>query len=263
MRDFHVACGQFEARLADAAGNVEIMTRQAAEANDRGAEIIVFPELVVSGYLPANQVPDVAEPLDGPSVTGLRRAAASAGIAIAFGMALREAETMANAMVVVDARGEIAGVYRKIHLFGAEHDWATPGDRVEQTEIGGVPMSGFICYDARFPELARMAAIDGAEVCLVPTAWLGPGDEWELALRARAMDNGICIAGADIISRQPGLICRGLSLIVGPHGDVLARATPGAETVIDAVLEAEDVQRQRDRVPLLDHRRLGSYANPR
>ena len=91
-------------------------------------------------------------------------------------------------------------------------------------------------------------------------AWLGPGEEWELALRARALDNSIFVAGADIISPDPTLRCHGLSMIVGPKGNVLARAEPDQAGIICATLSQADLDAQRGRVPLLDDRRPRVYG---
>ena len=106
--------------------------------------------------------------------------------------------------------------------------------------------------------LARMAALQGAELALVPTAWLGPAEEWEHALRARALDNTIFVAGADLLAES--IDCRGLSMIVGPRGELLARATPGEETVIAADLDPEVMTAQRTRVNLLKDRRPDRYG---
>jgi len=106
-----------------------------------------------------------------------------------------------------------------------------------------------------------MVALGGADLGLVATAWLGPGDEWELALRARALDNSIFVAGADIISYDPMLRCWGRSMIIGPKGKVLAKAEPEREGVIDAVLRGEELDAQRNRVPLLKDRRPDLYGD--
>jgi predicted amidohydrolase len=147
-----------------------------------------------------------------------------------------------------------------MHLWDTEKQWAQAGDEAQVFEVDGLRCTGWICYDTRFPELARMAALDGADVALVATAWLGPGEEWELALRARALDNSMYVAGADIISEEPGLRCRGLSMIVGPKGNVLARMEPGQEGIVCALLEPSGLDAQRGRVPLLRDRRPGLYG---
>jgi predicted amidohydrolase len=162
-----------------------------------------------------------------------------------------------NSFVLVDPAGAVAAVYRKMHLWGAEADWAAPGDDVPVAEVAGARVSGWICFDTRFPELARLAALRGAELAVVPTAWLGPAEEWELSLRARALDNSLFVAGADII--DPGIGCRGHSMIVDPGGRVLARAKPGEEGVVSAQLDPHVRAAQIGRLHLLEARRPARY----
>ncbi|MFL7809939.1 MAG: carbon-nitrogen hydrolase family protein, partial [Anaerolineae bacterium] len=236
--EIRIACGQCAAQPGDAATNVARMIEYAAQAQAEGCALILFPELIVTGYLPPDQVRPLAEPLTGPSVRALAQAAQQIGIAIAFGMAELD-ETLGvryNSLVIMDRQARLAGLYHKMHLWDTEREWAEPGHEVLSVEMENVRYGGWICYDTRFPELARLGALAGAEVALVPTAWLGPGDEWELALRARALDNGIFCAGADIVGPDPALRCRGLSLIVDPRGKVLARAEPDSEGIICATL---------------------------
>jgi predicted amidohydrolase len=262
MRDIRIACGQFVAGAGDAQANVARMADYARQAWAEGCELILFPELVVTGYLAPEVVRPLAEPVTGKSVLSLAKAARDIGISIAFGLAELDAanRTRHNSLVVVDRDGSVLAVYHKMHLWDSEREWAEPGCDVLDFELAGICFTGWICYDTRFPELARLGALAGAEVALVSTAWLGPGDEWELALRARALDNGIFVAGADIIGLDRSLRCHGLSLIVGPRGNVLARAEPDQEGIICATLHAADFEAQRGRVPLLHHRRPGLYS---
>ena len=258
-----VACGQFLAYAANKAYNLKRMCEQIQEAAAARCAVIVFPELIVSGYLPADEVPEQAEPIDGPSVARVREDASAAGIAVAFGMAERAPDgALYDSMVVVDATGELLATYRKVHLFGAEKSWATAGDEVPVFTVGGVKAGGWICFDTRFPEVARAAAAGGAELALVPAAWLGPLDEWDLALRARAMDNSMFVAGADIVNWVKGLQCHGGSTIVGPHGEVLARAWTELDCVIHADLDPAAIAHQQHRLGLLANRRDDLFGKP-
>lgn len=258
-----VACGQFQARAADKAYNLDRMRSQMEEAAGDGCAVIVFPELIVSGYLAAERMPEQAEPVPGPSVARVREDAARAGIAAAFGIAERTPDgTLYDSLVVVDGAGALVTTYRKLHLFGAETTWAAAGDEVPVFTVGGVAASGWICFDTRFPELARSAAARGAELALVPTAWLGPPLEWELALRARALDNSMYVAGADIVSTTEGLLCHGHSMIVGPHGEVLARAGTELDCVIHADLDPAAIAHQQQRLALLANRRDDLFGKP-
>ncbi len=263
MRDFHVACGQFEAIAGNKAKNIAIMYAQAQQAARVGADLILFPELALTGYLHVEQITPLAEPLSGSNIISLTACAREFSISLAFGFAEIEQQTgkVYNSLVIVDKQGQIAGVYHKIHLWDSERRWATAGTRCVPFDLEGIRAGAWICYDTRFPELARSVFLNGAVLGLVATAWLGPTDEWELALRARALDNAFFVAGSDIISRDPDLLCRGSSMIVGPHGNVLARAEEGQESVIDCVLDWDDLHRQRTRLPLAKDRRPTSYTD--
>ena len=262
MRETRIACGQFVAEPGNKRANVARMAAYAEEARDQGCELILFPELIVTGYLPPDQVRPLVEPVTGPSVRMLAETACDLDIAIAFGLAeLDEGQGVChNSRVILDHQGEVAAVYRKMHLWATEKEWAEAGTEVLSCEMSGVCYSGWICYDTRFPELARLGALAGADVGLVATAWLGPGEEWELALRARALDNSMFVAGADIVNPDPTLRCHGLSMIVGPKGNVLARAEPEQEGIIWATLSQTDLDAQRGRVPLLYDRRPRVYG---
>ena len=262
MKEMQIACGQFVAAPGDKEANVARMIAYAGEARDEGCALILFPELIVTGYLAPEQVRPLAEPVSGPHVQRLAGAARDLGIAIAFGLAeLDEARDVRyNSLVVLDGRGDLAAVYHKVHLWATEREWAEPGREALAFALDGVRYGGWICYDTRFPEQARLSALAGMEVGLVSTAWLGPGDEWELALRARALDNHAFCAGADIIGPDPALRCYGLSMIVNPKGRVLARAVPEQEGIICATLHPAERDAQRGRVPLLVDRRPELYG---
>ena len=150
--------------------------------------------------------------------------------------------------------GRLAAVRRKAHLFGGEPRWASPADDARVFDLGGVRCGAWVCYDTRFPELARRLALDGATLGLVAAAWLGPVEEWELAVRARAMDNGIFVAAAALQGEGRGMTFRGTSLIADPHGRVIARAASG-DGVITAAYDEAAIAECRARLPLLEHRR--------
>jgi predicted amidohydrolase len=261
MERLHIACGQFVAAPGDKEANLAAMERLTAEAATRGCRLIVFPEMAITGYLPPEKMPPLAEPADGPAFRRVAKTAQEAGIAVAYGFPelVPGRDRKRNAFVLVGPDGREIGRYWKVHLWDTEAAWCEAGTALPVFHFEDTAISGWICYDTRFPELARLAFLEGAELCLVPTAWLGPPEEWSLSLRARALDNTLFVAGADLINPLPELQCRGLSLIVGPHGEVLAEAEPGTECVIDAVLEPDRMARQRARVPLLRDRKPGFY----
>ncbi len=258
---FKLACGQFTPTSGDLAANTQIMEEQMASAAEKGAEIIVFPELALSGYLPPEEIAPLAVSIDGAEVTRLRQAAREAGIAIAFGFAEAASDGHTyNSMAYFDAGGRLLHTYHKVHLWDSEKQWAAPGDGISAFDTGRARAGMWICYDTRFPEMGRLLAVDGATLALVATAWLGPADEWELGVRARAMDNGLYVAAGALQGNYGPYRFHGASLIVDPHGQVLAQAAEGTDEVIVAEYDRSVVDEFRQRVPLLEHRRLDTYG---
>jgi 5-aminopentanamidase len=255
-----IACGQFTAVPGDAAANARLMGLQAREAAEAGARLVVFPELALTGYLAPELIPPLAARLDGPEVAAVRAAARTAGIAVCFGLAelLRDG-TRRNSMAFLDPTGEVLAVYHKTHLWDTERLWAAPGEGFPTVSFQGALFGMWICYDTRFPECARSYYLSGATCALVATAWLGPAEEWELAVRARAMDNCMFVAASALQGGPSGLSFHGGSLVADPHGRIVARAPEGFQGVITADYDAGDVSSARARLPLAEHRRPDLY----
>jgi predicted amidohydrolase len=256
-----ISCGQFAPAPGDIRRNVDSIRLQAREAARRGARILVLPELCLCGYPSAAEARARSVSLDGPEMESARECARAAGIAVCFGLAERAADgRLFNSMAYVDARGTLRSVYRKVHLWADEKPWAVPGSGFESFEAEGLRLGIWICYDTRFPESARSLARSGATLGLIGSAWFGPEEEWELAVRARAMDNGMFVAGAAVQGAFDAIPFHGASLIVDPHGTVLARARADREDLIVAEHDDEMVRTFRARLPLLDDLRPGAYG---
>jgi predicted amidohydrolase len=237
------------------------MEEHAAEARSLDAAIILYPELCVPGYPTAARAKDLAVGLDSEHIGRLRETARREGIALCFGFAERTPlGVLHNSMAFVDAQGALLAVYRKVHLWASERGWAEAGDRFACFSSGAFNLGMWICYDTRFPEAARAIALCGATLGLAGSAWFGPAEEWELALRSRALDNGIFAAGAALQGEFEGAAFHGGSLIIDPHGRILAEGREGRDEVIAAEYDDDAVLSFRKRLPLLDHRRPGAYA---
>jgi predicted amidohydrolase len=255
-----IACGQFTAAPGDMGRNISLMTEMAHEAALKGASLIVFPEMSLSGYLPAEEVKAAAVSPEGAEVAGMLAAAHEAGIWILFGFAeARGGGKISNSMACADTRGRLIGIYRKVHLFTGEEKWAEPGDGFIAIDTGFARIAPLLCYDGRFPEAARAVSSAGAVLALTGAAWLGPAEEWELAMRARALDNGMYAAGAALQGSYAGNWFHGESLISDPHGRVIARAREGREMVIIGDFDTDIVASFRARLPLLRHLRPEAY----
>ena len=228
-----------------------------AAAVPEGADLVVFPEAWARDFgEPGSDLGVFAEPLDGPFVSEVERVAAERGTSVVAGLFERSDSTPYNTVVV---RGAARADYRKIHLYDSfgyrESDVLAPGPWEPLTvEIGGTTVGVMTCYDLRFPELARALVDRGAEVLVVPAAWVaGPRkvDHWTTLLRARAIENTVYVVGVG----QPGPRYTGHSMVVGPLGDVLVEA--GAEAVtLRAALDLATVAQARRTNPSLANRRL-------
>ena len=136
------------------------------------------------------------------------------------------------------------GVYHKMHLWSSEKEWAQKGESVPLFEVAGVHASGWVCYDTRFPEVGRMAALAGAEVGFVRRPGWGRVKSGKCACARGRWTISLFVAGADIISYDPTLRCWGRSMIISPKGKILAQAQPEHEGIIDAVLKGEELDAQ-------------------
>jgi predicted amidohydrolase len=256
-----IACGQFAPETGDVKRNTDCMRGMAADAARSGAELAVFPELCLCGYLAPEEAPARAVSLDGPEIEAMQGVARQRRIAVAFGFAEKlPSGALSNSMAFVGQEGTLVSVYRKVHLWVTEKAWAVPGSSFVPFDALGRRLGMWICYDTRFPEAARTLARAGAVAGLVGSAWFGPAAEWELALRARALDNGIFTAGAVLLGEFGAAPFHGESMIVDPHGAILARAHPGREELILAACDMTVAAAFRARLPLFDDLRPGAYG---
>ena len=165
-RTVHLALVQFESVLCDPAANTQKACRMIAEAAAEGADLVVLPELFSTGYelnIVGPHVPELAEPVDGPTVRALQDAARAGNCYVVAGLAL--AYDMAgvpfNSSVVIDRQGELLGTYDKQHLWALERFYFRSGCDcpVFDTDFGRIGV--MICYDMGFPEVARMLGNGG------------------------------------------------------------------------------------------------------
>jgi predicted amidohydrolase len=191
--------------------------------------LVVLPEAFAREFgPPGSDVSPYAEPLDGPFVDALVRAAGRSGVTAVAGLFERGDDPARpfNTVVVADGDG-VRAAYRKIHLYDSfgyrESDALTAGpvDQTAMVRVADVPVAVMTCYDLRFPELARRLAVAGAAVLVIPAAWVaGPRKvrHWETLLTARAIENTVYVAAA----AQPPPLYTGHSMLLDPRGDVLA-----------------------------------------
>lgn len=253
-----IACWQPES-LGDPAGLPERLRNIAARAAAAGAELLITPELSLTGYrLEAAELARAGEPANGRSRDVVGEIAARNGIAVVYGWPETYAGALFNSVQLIDSSGAVAAHYRKTHLYGPlEQSAFTPGDQpLVQAELGGLRVGLLICYDVEFPELVRLHALAGTEVLAVPTALVRP---WAFVPRTlvptRAFESQLFVAYVNWADTASDGYC-GLSRVVGPDGNVLVAdtdATPDALLVADLDREAVTAARKATEY-LLDRR---------
>ncbi|MGC9671044.1 carbon-nitrogen hydrolase family protein [Planosporangium sp. 12N6] len=262
-----VAVCQLNAR-DDRAENLRVARDLIGRAAAAGADLAVLPEYV--DYLgPAARAPK-PEPVDGEFGELFAEAARQLGIWVhagSFHEVGPDPERTYNTSLLFGPDGALAAVYRKIHLYDVEipgrvsyreSRTVAPGTEIVVATAGALRLGLSICYDLRFPELYRQLATAGANVLVVPAAFMmhTGRDHWEVLLRARAIENQCyVIAAGQIGDHDPGRTCYGRSMVIDPWGTVIAQA-PDVVGVTVANVDLERLTTIRAELPSLANRRL-------
>jgi predicted amidohydrolase len=263
MRELNVAVVQMEPTLSKMEDNVGKMADLIRRiATEQPVDIIVFPELSVTGYEGGARFAQMAQRVPGAVTNILGQHASEFGIYVLIGMAVKEdVETVLyNGAVLISPDGEVAGEYRKVHLPAEERLIFRPGYQIKpfETELGmlGV-MTG---WDLSFPEVARSLMLSGAEIILLPAAWqVKDADMWRTLLVARAYENDIFIAAANRIGEEPSYVFAGQSAILAPSGEVLAALEEPEEGYVVVRLDLDEVRHRREETQIMLARQPASY----
>jgi len=255
----------------------ESLIRKSAE---NGANIVALQELFHTTYF-CREIDQKyfnwAEPIPGPITERFSRLAAELNIVLLLPMFEKKAPGVYfNAMVVFEKDGGILGTYRKMHIPDDpgfyEKYYFTPGDngyRVFDTSAGKI--GTLICWDQWFPEAARLAALDGAEILVYPTA-IGTlpeesdvdkkefMDAWLTIQRSHAIANGCFVAGINRVGIESGTKFWGNSFVAGPFGQILAQAGE-SEEILTVDLDLKSIEKHRQTWPFFRDRRIDSYQD--
>jgi predicted amidohydrolase len=253
-----IAVYQCESQPADVAGNLARLDQAAADATVEGAELLVCPEMFLTGYnIGAAAVSRLAEPRDGRSANAVAEIARKRGIAILYGYPERSADgAIFNTVQLMDVDGGSLGHYRKTHLFGElDRSMFSPAAADSGVvELNGWRLAMLICYDVEFPENTRRLALAGADLIVVPTANMVPYDFVATTIvPARAFENQLYVAYANYCGSEAEISYCGLSCVASPDGKDAARAGRNEALIIGEL----------DRARLSASRSINSYLADR
>lgn len=271
MPDITIATVQMKPVLNEVEDNlVKISEYIRKIATEQKVDLIVFPELITTGYECGMYFTDLAQRVPGPAVNVIAQRAADFNTHVLVGMATKERveSILYDAAVLIGPDGEVVGDYHKVHLRGEERLAFRAGYRavVFESELG--PIGVMLGWDLAFPEMARALVMEGAELLCVCACWEeARAEEWRTLIMARAYENACYVAAANRAGEDVTYSFCGDSLIVGPRGQVLASLVGDrdAETgkPVDgycvAKIDLEDVRRAREDSQILQARQPLAY----
>jgi N-carbamoylputrescine amidase len=268
---------------ADKAKNLAKTARLVGEAAERGARVVCLQELFASEYFCQREdaaLFDLAEPIPGPTTAAMAEVARAKGVSIVTPLFERRAAGVYhNSLVVIGPKGDIVGLYRKMHIpddpLFYEKYYFTPGDlgfmSIPTPEAAVGPL---ICWDQWYPEAARLTALSGAEILVYPTAigW-HPQEKaqygasqlsaWQTIQRSHAIANGVFVVSVNRVGHEGpkdgGLEFWGHSFVADPFGVVLAEAGEGEETLV-VECDLGRIEEVRRNWPFLRDRRIDAFG---
>jgi predicted amidohydrolase len=255
---FKVALAQINCKRGDKKANIQKIEEYTARARQHDAELVIFPELSLTGYTIRDELYESAEHVPGPSTAAIEKIAKKHGAFIVFGMPELSDKTQAtlyNTAVLVGPKGFV-GKYRKMHLpthsVFEEKRYFRPGYQagVFDTELGKIGL--IVCYDLFFPELSRLIRLEGARLIVCISA--SPAVRrtfFETLTAARAMENTAFLAYVNLVGIENGLQFWGGSRLIGPDGRVLAIAKYDDEDLVIGEVDYSDIAPTEAFVPTL------------
>jgi omega-amidase len=259
-----IAAAQIASRPGDLKGNLRKVREFASRAKQSGAELIVFPEMIDTGYsMPAIQ--KHATSWNEGAVPELRQMAQQLSLTIVAGVSEREGDRVYNSQVFIDGAGMVAAKYRKTHLVAAarldERTCFAPGERFVSHAWGSFNFGLTICYDLRFPEVCRELAVEhGANVFLNSSAWpIVRVEHLRTLALSRAIENQSYLILANRVGVDDDVTLCGTSVIIDPYGVILAAASIDREEIIYGDISKEIVDLVRNRMRVFEHRRQDLY----
>lgn len=257
LLQMNIQIGEPEANFSKA----EEMLERSVQESPNKPDVIVLPEMWNTGYA-LDRIHELADRNGERTSAFLSAFAKQHGVNIIGGsVADKRGEHVYNTIYAFDRSGNRIADYSKIHLFQLmdEHLHLAAGEHHGELELDGVPAGMMICYDSRFPELARKLALGGAQLLFVPAEWPHPRlHHWRTLLMARAIENQAYVIACNSVGRNGDTVFFGHSLIIDPWGEIIAEGDE-TERILYCELDLDLVQQVRQRIPVFADRRPELY----
>lgn len=258
---FKVCAAQVASTKYDKAENLKKAESVMKKAADSEADVIIFPEMYLTGYTVGDRLEELSEDLGGESIKKMASYAKDNHLLTVFGFPeCSSSRKPYNSACIIEPDGTVLGSYRKTHLVGDEDQIFRPGESINtfETSIGTVGI--MICYDIEFPEVARILAINGAQAIFMIAANMVPYEDYHIKyVPVRAMENSVFIASSNQVFEDDVFKYCGLSAIVNPKGDFLAKGGLDKEELLVAEINFEETYSNDKILNYLSHRRPDLY----
>lgn len=259
LLQMNIEVGNTEANF----GKLKTMLEEAVSQEVK-PDVIVFPEMWNTGYA-LTEIETLADNEGKRTKTMLSAFAQKHQVHIVGGsIAEGKAKGVYNTIYAFDREGHVAGDYSKIHLFRLmdEEKYLQAGDKPGTLTIEGERAGMMICYDIRFPELARKLALQGAKLLFVPAEWPHPRlHHWRTLLTARAIENQMFVIACNRMGKSGETSFFGHSMVLDPWGETIAEAGE-EETILYADIDLTLVDTVRNKIPVFEDRRPSIYSDP-
>lgn len=262
-----VALAQISCIVGNKEHNIDLIERNVSEAKKRGADLVIFPELALTGYVNRDLLYELAEPIPGPSIRYLEEIVTKENIHVVLGMPERSEKARAvlyNTAALLGPTGLI-GKYRKLYLpthsVFEEKRYFRPGYQAPmfKTDIGNLGLT--VCYDVFFPETTRLLRLRGSQLMICISASPDMRRKFfEVLTAARAIENTVFLAYVNLVGLEDGLQFWGGSRIIAPNGDILVQAKYSEEDLVVGRIDYADLERAEAVVPTLRDLRPELFA---
>lgn len=257
MEKVDVALAQIASKTGDKSHNLRIIETICSTAREKNIELIIFPELSLTGYVCRDDFYQLAESLDGSSVNYVKKIAKENNMLIVFGMPTtgKIKNVIYNSSIIVSPDGEIFSynkLYLPTHSVFEEKRYFRSGTKVKSFNVNGLKIGMSICYDLYFPEIYRILALEGAELVICISASPSTRKEYfETLIKARAIENGIFMVLVNRVGIEDGLTFWGGSQVVGPSGDIVVKGPYYDEKVTYGNIRFQELDKTRPFIPTL------------